>query len=116
MWNVAEHEQVERLHARFDDLWRYAEWRCVYVPKIDRPVGILTLYMGYMGSAVVVQIEPQHVDEMLRVSSWWREVVASPWEGGALPGLELVPMPDRRQFVADRRWSHRGGRRAGEAR
>ena len=104
--------KVEKLHARFDDLWRYAEWRCVYVPRIDRPVGILTLYMG---SAIIAQIEADTVDEMLRVSSWWRELITSPPESPALRQPEFVPIPDRRQFIADRRWGHRGGRRAGDA-
>ena len=91
MPTIAEHEQVDRLHGRFGDLWRQAEWRCVYAPRIDRPGGILRLYMG---SAMIAQVEAHSVDEMLRVSSWWREVITAPPEWSALRRLGLVPIPE----------------------
>jgi hypothetical protein len=89
-------------------LWRLAEWRCEYAPNTRRSSGgTVSLYMG---AARAAQHETHSLDEMLRVSSLWRQIILGP-HPDPLEKLGMAPIPDRRQGPATRRRSSRGGRR-----
>jgi len=89
-------------------LWRCAEWRCEYVPGEEiSPRGRVVLFMG---AAVVAQHWPCTVDEILRVSSRWRQTVVTV----PTTTVRLRPKTDRRRQQADRRAIRRGGRRQGD--
>ena len=90
-------------------LWRDAEWRCEYAPNISgSPGGIVSLYMH---AALVAEHEAHGVDEVMRVSSFWRELVLGPGDSAGSHEVRLVPTRDRRQGPPDRRLLARGGRR-----
>ena len=64
------------LEARLNVLWRRAEWSCECVQNTPASWGVtVTLYMG---SAIAAQVTARTIDEVLRVSSFWREVIVGP--------------------------------------
>ena len=89
-------------------LWRRSEWRCEYAPAENRPGGTVTLRME---SAVVAELGVESPDELLQVSSTWREMIDGPKDPDAFPAVALLLMADRRQSPGNRRAVQRGGRR-----
>ena len=88
-------------------LWRRSEWRCEYAPAGNRPGGTVRLRME---SAVVAQLEIESQEELVQVSSIWRELIERPNDPDAFPAVGLRLMADRRQSHGNRR-AGRGGRR-----
>jgi hypothetical protein len=60
------------LERRFNLLWRSSEWRCEYAPAGHAFGGTVNLYMG---RALVTRQAVASLDDMLRVSSSWREAI-----------------------------------------
>lgn len=103
---------MNSLQDRLNVLWCHREWRCEYLPSTaSAEPGSVRLFMG---STAVVEHQAPTLNEMLRIASFWREVVVGP-ELATAPGeVLLVPKPDRR-VSTDRRAFDRGGRRRADA-
>ena len=103
---------MNSLQDRLNVLWCHREWRCEYLPSSASAVpGSVHLFMG---PTAVVEHQTATLDEMLRIASFWREVVVGPDLSTAPGEVLLVPKPDRRAST-ERRASDRGSRRQADA-